>query len=419
MPANTRIKSTKTYQEYIVPYTKLPVIKDSDLVPISRIDSWAQDTFKGYNYFNRIQSSIFEAAYNNNNNLLVCAPTGAGKTNVALLTMLQEIKQHYEFEHINTSEFKIVYIAPMKALAAEMVAGFQKRLSYLNIKVREFTGDMTLTKKELEETQIIVSTPEKWDVTTRKSSDIAFVELVKLLIFDEVHLLHEERGPVIETIVARTLRQVESSQKFIRIVGLSATLPNFIDVATFLRVEPATGLFYFDSSYRPVPLNQTFVGISNKNPVQQKTIMNKIAYEKAFDSVNRNYQVMVFVHSRRDTTKTAQMLKEFAQENGVIESFIGTECKDYHSLTQDILKSRNRELKDLLPFGFGTHHAGMLRSDRNLVERLFMRGIIKVLVCTATLAWGVNLPAHTVIIKGNFYSFSFFKKKCKHFFFLG
>ena len=48
----------------------------------------------------------------------------------------------------------------------------------------------------------------------------------------------------------------------------------------------------------------------------------------------------------------------------------------------------------------GIHHAGMLRSDRNLVERLFGEGLLKVLCCTATLAWGVNLPAHTVIIKG-------------------
>lgn len=61
------------------------------------------------------------------------------------------------------------------------------------------------------------------------------MQKVKLLIIDEVHLLHEDRGAVIESIVARTLRQVESSQSLIRIVGLSATLPNYVDVADFLR----------------------------------------------------------------------------------------------------------------------------------------------------------------------------------------
>lgn len=59
-----------------------------------------------------------------------------------------------------------------------------------------------------------------------------------------------------------------------------------------------------------------------------------------------------------------------------------------------------RELQELFDSGIGIHHAGMLRSDRNLVERLFGEGLLKVLCCTATLAWGVNLPAHTVIIKG-------------------
>ena len=63
------------------------------------------------------------------------------------------------------------------------------------------------------------------------------------------------------------------------------------------------------------------------------------------------------------------------------------------------MRSRNKPLKDLFPEGFATHHAGMLRQDRNLVERFFGEGHIRCLVCTATLAWGVNLPAHAVIIK--------------------
>lgn len=58
------------------------------------------------------------------------------------------------------------------------------------------------------------------------------------------------------------------------------------------------------------------------------------------------------------------------------------------------------ELRELFECGMGIHHAGMLRSDRTLVENMFSQGVIKVLFCTATLAWGVNLPAHTVIIKG-------------------
>ena len=114
--------------------------------------------------------------------------------------------------------------------------------------------------------QMIVTTPEKWDVVTRKATgDVQLAQIVRLLIIDEVHLLHEDRGAVIESLVARTLRQVESSQTMIRIVGLSATLPNYLDVANFLRVNPYHGLFFFDGRFRPVPLSQTFIGIKTTN----------------------------------------------------------------------------------------------------------------------------------------------------------
>jgi len=65
--------------------------------------------------------------------------------------------------------------------------------------------------------------------------------------------LHDLRGPVIESIVARTLRYTEQTGQHVRLVGLSATLPNYADVATFLRVDAEKGLFHFDPSFRPIP----------------------------------------------------------------------------------------------------------------------------------------------------------------------
>jgi len=80
-----------------------------------------------------------------------------------------------------------------------------------------------------------VTTPEKWDIVTRKSGDRTYTQLVRLLMIDEIHLLHDDRGPVLESLVARTIRQVETTQEMVRIVGLSATLPNF-EVAREQRV---------------------------------------------------------------------------------------------------------------------------------------------------------------------------------------
>jgi activating signal cointegrator complex subunit 3 len=223
---------------------------------------------------------------------------------------------------------------------------------------------------------------------------------VKLLIIDEVHLLHEDRGPVIEVLIARTLRQVESTQSMIRIVGLSATLPNYLDVASFLKVNPNSGLFYFDSSYRPVPLTQEFIGVKETNPLRAKAHMNDICFDKVIESINQGNQVMVFVHSRKDTAKSAESLIEIAREKNLVDRFSNLEHPKYLWAKKEVAKSRNKELRVLFENGFGIHHAGMLRSDRNLTEKLFSEGLLRVLCCTATLAWGVNLPAHTVIIKG-------------------
>ncbi|CAF4745958.1 unnamed protein product, partial [Rotaria magnacalcarata] len=68
------------------------------------------------------------------------------------------------------------------------------------------------------------------------------------------------------------------------------------------------------------------------------------------------------------------------------------ESRQYQEACRHVSHSKNVQLRDLFPNGIGIHHAGMLRQDRNLVEKYFSKGFIKVLVCTATLAWGVNLP---------------------------
>ena len=155
----------------------------------------------------------------------------------------------HTFVHHHLPPSAVVYIAPMKSLVAEMVGNFSKRLEAYGITVSELTGDTQLNKEQIMDTQVIVCTPEKWDVVTRKGGDRTFTQLVRLLIIDEIHLLHDDRGPVLEAIVARTIRNIEATQEFTRLVGLSATLPNYQDVATFLRVDPAKGLFFFDNAY--------------------------------------------------------------------------------------------------------------------------------------------------------------------------
>ena len=398
--AERKVYKKEGYEEVTVPAAKKPP-PEYKAVPSSAFSSLVAPAMQGVPFLNRIQSKVFPVAYKTSNNMLVCAPTGAGKTEVAMMTVLRAIEQCVtDRGTLDVSEMKIVYVAPMKALASEVTEKFGKRLSCLGVNVKELTGDTNLSRRDITDTQMLVVTPEKWDVITRKTSDAALTSQVKLLIIDEIHLLNEERGAVIEAIVARTLRQVESSQTSIRIVGLSATLPTYKDVAVFLRVNVDRDLFYFDSSYRPVPLETCFVGVMGTNMNKIKGAMNDITYKKALDRVKKGYQVMVFVHSRKDTAKTAKTIMEMAQQEGTEGVFSAREHPQYDSQERLVAKSKNKEVRELFAGGFGVHHAGMLRGDRNMTERLFALGLVKVLVCTATLAWGVNLPAHTVLIKG-------------------
>ena len=167
-------------------------------------------------------------------------------------------------------------------------------------------------------------TPEKWDIVTRKTSDRSYTQLVRLVIIDEIHLLHDERGPVLEAIVARTLRQIEATQEDVRLVGLSATLPNYRDVALFLRVNVQRGLFHFDNTYRPVPLEQQYIGITEKKAVKRFQLMNELVYEKCMEqsTAGKSQQVLIFVHSRKETGKTARAIRDMALEKETIGSLV-------------------------------------------------------------------------------------------------
>ncbi|KAH9520256.1 hypothetical protein Btru_060375 [Bulinus truncatus] len=401
LPDGSYRKQRKGYEEVHVPALKpKPFDNEETLVSIDRLPKFAQAAFEGFKSLNRIQSRLFHAAIESDQNLLLCAPTGAGKTNVALLTIMREIGKHVNADGtINADDFKIIYIAPMKSLAQEMVGNFTERLSSYNLKVQELTGDHQLTREQIAATQVIVCTPEKWDIITRKGGEKTYTQFVKLVIFDEIHLLHDDRGPVLESLVARTIRTIETTQEDIRLVGLSATLPNYEDVASFLRVDPKEGLFFFDNSFRPVPLEQQFIGITEKKAIKRFQLMNDIVYEKVIEHAGKN-QVLVFVHSRKETGKTARTIRDMCLEKDTLGLFMKEGSASTVVLRQEADQVKSTELKDLLPYGFAIHHAGMNKVDRKLVEDLFSDRHIQVLISTSTLAWGVNLPAHTVIIKG-------------------
>jgi pre-mRNA-splicing helicase BRR2 len=163
------------------------------------------------------------------------------------------------------------------------------------------THDNQLTKDEFERSQVVVCTPEKYDVVSRKMAGEGMdIGNVGLIVMDEVHLLDTSRGPVLEAIVART-------KESCRLVGLSATLSNRDDVAKFLRVDQQFGLFNFDIKYRPSSLEIRIVGVPKTEEQQEskkkstrigdgpetKSKMNEVVYQEIIDCLKKDNKKQV------------------------------------------------------------------------------------------------------------------------------
>ena len=146
-------------------------------------------------------------------------------------------------------------------------------------------------------------------------------------------------------------------------------------------VSRQKGLFYFDSSFRPVPLQQHFIGVKGKpGSAQSRMNLDLVTFEKVSELVQDGHQVMVFVHARKETVKAALALQEAAAKEDILTEFSCQDHPNFSHYRHEIGTSRNKEMKRLFDDGFGIHHAGMLRSDRNMTEKMFGARAIK--VCT-------------------------------------
>lgn len=161
--------------------------------------------------------------------MLLGAPTGSGKTIAAEICI---------FRLFNMSpQLKVVYIAPLKALVRERVDDWRKKFGgQLNKNIVEITGDVTPSPQVISAADIIITTPEKWDGMSRGWQNRNFIREVGLIVIDEIHLLGEDRGPVLEVIVSRTNFISDRTGRKLRIIGLSTAMANAKDLATWLGI---------------------------------------------------------------------------------------------------------------------------------------------------------------------------------------
>ena len=336
-------------------------------------------------YFNPIQTQYFHTLYHTQQNCLIGAPTGSGKTTAAELAMWAA------FRDFPTG--KVVYVAPMKALVRERVSDWGDRIvKQMGRSLVELTGDNTPDTSKIRTADIIITTPEKWDGISRSWKNRNYVKNVSLVIIDEIHLLGGDRGPILEIIVSRMNYIASQTGHSVRILGLSTAVANPLDLADWLKIKQ-TGLFNFRHA---APVEIYIDGFPGRAYCPRMASMNRPAFA-AIKTHAPEKPVLIFVSSRRQTRLTARDLITLCGSEDNPRRFLHMPEDELEMILSRV---QDESLKLALQFGICLHHAGLTEDDRRLSEELFVNQKVQILVATSTLAWGVNTPASLVIIKG-------------------
>ncbi|RHN79080.1 putative RNA helicase [Medicago truncatula] len=224
-----------SFRHIILPEKYPPPTELLDLqpLPVTALQSPSYETlYQDFKHFNPIQTQVFTALYNSDDNALVAAPTGSGKTICAEFAILRNHQKGSD------SVMRVVYVAPIEALAKERYRDWEKKFGGgLKLAVVELTGETTTDLKLLEKGQIIISTPEKWDALSRRWKQRKHVQQVSLFIIDELHLIGGQRGPVLEVIVSRMKYIANQVENKIRFVALSTSVANAKDLGDWIVLE--------------------------------------------------------------------------------------------------------------------------------------------------------------------------------------
>lgn len=283
-------------------------------------------------------------------------------------------------------------MAPSKSLIAERMRDWTARFGRLGFALAELTGDTDLIQSQAaRKAQVIATTVDKFEAMTRRTGDRnSVMSRVQLLLIDEVHLLQDTRGPRLEAAVSRIKLNVKKSVNPIRILAISATIPNTTDVADWIG---SAHVHNFGDDFRPVPLERHVVGYP---PAQAAGFSNKLDQYLLPTIQAHGIPALIFVPTRNGTVHSAETLsKEFAQLR-----------KSSKNLPWPIntlpsgTKFDNPKLSDVVEHGVAFHHAGLSARDRKAIESHFLHRRISVICATSTLATGNNLPAHLVVVRG-------------------
>jgi superfamily II RNA helicase len=318
-------------------------------------------------------------ALNQGRSVVVCAPTGSGKTLVGEYAIHRALK----------GNGRVFYTTPLKALSNQKYRDFRDQFGEETVGL--LTGDISINR----DAPIIVMTTEIFRnmlYGTRIGAVGTSVLGVEAVVLDECHYMNDkQRGTVWEESIIYCPPQVQ-------LVALSATVANSQQLTNWMSlVHGPTELIY--SNYRPVPLEFHFANTKGLFPLldpQRKSedvasigfLVSKLAEKEMLPAI-------FFIFSRRGCDKAVTEVAnlELVNEQEIIE----LKRRIDKFLDENPDAARAGQVEPLYK-GIAAHHAGILPAWKVLVEELFAGGLIKVVFATETLAAGINMPARTTVI---------------------
>ncbi|WP_414562936.1 MULTISPECIES: DEAD/DEAH box helicase [unclassified Anabaena] len=340
------------------------------------------------------------ASLNAGRSVVVCAPTGSGKTLVGEYAIYRALSRGK----------RVFYTTPLKALSNQKLRDFRETFGYDQVGL--LTGDASINR----DAPILVMTTEIFRNmlygTPIGQVGISLVD-VEAVVLDECHYMNDrQRGTVWEESIIYCPRAIQ-------LVALSATVANSDQLTDWLnRVHGPTDLIY--SNFRPVPLEFHYCNPKGLFPLlnDSKTKINPrlanrgkrrqgdrgrggrpeapgIAYTLSHLQQRDMLPAIYFIFSRRGCDKAVAEVGDLWLVNNDESQILRRQIDDF--LARNPEAGRSGQIAPLYR-GIAAHHAGILPAWKVLVEELFQQGLIKVVFATETLAAGINMPARTTVI---------------------
>lgn len=314
-----------------------------------------------------VQEESLLAYFTGDQGVLVCAPTGTGKTLIAEAAV---------YEALRTGR-QMYYTTPLIALTDQKLDELQQSAVRWGFSA-DSIGLVTGNRRVNPDAPVLVVVAEILLNRLLNSEAFDFTD-VSSVVMDEFHSFNDrERGIVWELTLGLLPPHV-------RTMLLSATVGNALEFTSWLQRAHGRRL-------------QLVVGTERKVPLQYEWVADELLAEfsekvAAGDEVARRTPGLMFCFSRSQCWTTAELLKG----KSLIDKARQSELADYLNAA-DMSFGAGPKLKQLLMRGVGVHHAGVLPRYRRMVEELFQRKLLAFCVCTETLAAGINLPARSVVL---------------------